>query len=419
MHDTSGWDWSPGKKEVVNTAKFAEGVQWVEEFQASPDGESLAAIVCTDAAEFQVSVNGELWSEEDRFEKAILLRYTQGGQLSAVVSQDMEWSVAVDGERWEEGYGFVMKPFYVADSIVAGVQQDMRYGMTLNGTAWENLYDNANQFSADPSGQKTACAVQTEPLAQADIFKYQAGIFTVAVDGERWDETFVNCYTPVFSADGNSVASQVRRSLYDYSIAVDGKVWGTNYQCVWQPIYNQATGKFLAPVRVAGKWGLADDSGLLWDAKWTQLWNLQITDDGKNIFGVCAPEFGKFTVIKNKAAWAPTFLTVFGLTVAPDGESACAIGRDTHARHSMMVNGKVWPGNWDMLFFPAFSPDSKHVAVRADQGKRQFIVVDGKPYGMDFDQAFDPVFSPDSSKVLIKGVAGGKFVRIVADLNEF
>ena len=418
MHDSSGWDWSPGKKEVVETAKFAEGVQWVEEFYASPDGEKLAAVVCTDAAEFGVSVNGEFWSE-DRYEKAILPRYTPAGALSVVVSQEMEWSVAVDGERWAEGYSFVMKPFYPGESIAAGVQQDMRYGMTLNGQAWETLYDNANQFSADASGQKTAAAVQTEPLAQADIFKFQSGIFTVAVDGVAWDEKFVNCYTPVFTPDGSSVAAQVRRSLYDYTIAVDGKVWGANYQCVWEPVFNPATGKFMAPVRVAGKWGLADESGILWDTTLVQLWHMRVTADGGSIYGICAPKFGQFTVIKNKAPWDVTFDTVTDLTISPDGERACAIGRGDGAQYSMMVDGKVWNGTSDMLFVPAFSPDSAHVAVRADRGGRQFILVDGKAFGTDFDQAFDPVFSPDSSKVLVKGVTGGKFVRIVADLKDF
>ncbi|MGE4552132.1 MAG: electron transfer complex subunit TmcD [Desulfovibrionaceae bacterium] len=418
MIDTSGWDWSPGKREVADTAAFAEGAQWVEEFQASPDGEKLAVVVRTEDEDFAVRINGEDWGE-DRYEKAYNLRFAPDGRLMACVSVDMEWTMAVDGESWPEGYGFIMRPRFVADSVFCGIQQDMRYGCSLNGAAWETLYDNANQFAADAAGEHTAAVIQAEPLAQADIYKYQSGIFTVAVDGTPWAERFVNCYTPVFAPDASKVACQVRRSLYDYTIAVDGKVWGKNYQCVWEPAFNPATGAVVAPVRVGGKWGLAQDNDMIWDPLYFQLWQQQFSPCGKNIFAICAPSFGEFTVIKNKAPWGVTFPVVTDLRLSPDGQRACAIGRDGDARYHLMLDGAVWPGAYDMLFWPVFSPDSAHVAIRADKGGRQVILVDGKPYGEDFEQAFDPAFSPDSKSVLIKGLKNGKFTRIVAALSDF
>lgn len=418
MIDTSGWDWSPGKREVAEAAAFAEGAQWVEEFHASPDGEKLAAVVRTEDQEFVVRVNGEDWSE-DRYEKAFLPKFAPDGRLMVCVSADMEWTVAVDGESWPEGYGFIMRPRFAGESVYCGIQQDMRYGCSLNGEAWETLYENANQYTADAAGAHTAAVVQVEALGQADIFKFQSGVFSVAVDGVAWAERFMNCYTPIFNADGTKVACQVRRSLYDYSVAVDGKVWGKNFQCVWEPCFNPASGAVVAPVRMGGKWGLAQDGDMLWDAKYFQLWQQQISPCGKNIFAICAPRFGEFTVIKNKAPWAATFPVVTDLRVSPDGQRACAIGRDADKHYRMMVDGSVWAGGYDMLFWPAFSPDSAHVAVRADKGGSQAIIVDGKAFGEDFDVAFDPTFSPDSKSVLVKGMKNGKYVRTVAALSEF
>lgn len=417
MQDTKSWNWDPGKRVVIDAAKCSDGVQWLEELYVSPDGERCAAVACTDEAEFGICVNGEFG--EDRYEKAIIPRFTPDGKFAALVSQDMEWFVNVDGENWPEGYGFIWDMKFAGDSISVAVQQDMRYGMALNGETWENLFDNANQFAISPDGKSVGCAVQVEPMGQAEIFKFQSGVYSVAVNGKVWDERFVNCYTPVFNADGSKCAAQVRRSLYDYTIAVNGKVWDKNYNCVWEPVFDPSDGSVVAPVRIAGKWGLDKDGQTFWEPKWTQLWQEQFSADGKNLFAICAPSYGNFTVIKNKASWNPAFPSVTDLVVAPNGESAAVIGRNKDATYQMMVDGKVLDAKYDMLWPAVFSPDSAHVAFLAEKDGQFTIVVDGKPYSESFDRAFMPAFSPDSDKVLIKGVKGTEVSRTVAGLGDF
>ncbi|MBU1248776.1 MAG: WD40 repeat domain-containing protein [Proteobacteria bacterium] len=417
MQDTSGWSWDPGKSVVCDTTKISGEVQWLEELFASPDGEKAGCVACTDDAEFGVYVNDEFW--ENRYEKAITPKFTPDGRLVVTVSADMEWTLAVDGESWPEGYGFVWDHKFAAGKIACAVQQDMQYGMSVDGEIWETLYENANNFVLSPDGSSTACAVQVQRTAAADIGAFKSGVFSIAVDGKAWSEVFMNCYTPCFNADSSSVACQVRRTLSDYSIAVDGKVWDNNFQCVWEPLFHPITGEVFAPVRLGGKWGMAKDGQVIWDAKWTQLWQPQFNADGSNLFAICATDFGKFTVIKNKAPWSATFPVVRDLVMSPDGQRAAVVVKTGKETYGVVVDGKLVGGDYDMLFAPVFSPDSNNVAIRGRKGADWVVVMNGKPYTEGFDRCFDPVFSPDSSMVLIKGATHGKVERIVAPLNQF
>lgn len=416
MQDTSGWNWDPGKRVVADTTAVAGEVQWLEEPYVSPDGEKAACIACTDEAEFGICINGELG--EDRYEKAILPQFAPDGRLVVIVSQDMEWFPYVDGELPEEGYGFLWGTRFAGDTIAICAQQDMRYGMLLNGEPWPNFFENANNWSLSKDGARSCAAVQVKSTAAADIAAFQQGVFSVAVDGVAWDSVFMNCYTPVFNPAGTSVACQVRRTLYDYSIAVDGKGWDKNFPCVWEPAFNPATGAVVAPVRIAGKWGMAQDGDMLWEPKWTQLWQEQFSPDGEKLWAIAAVDFGKFTVAVNKAAWAPTFPVVHDLVLSPDGRRAAAICKDGTV-YRVMVDGKVWDGKYDMLWPAVFSADGANVACVAEKGGEYTVVVNGKPYAESFEHAFTPAFSPDGSKVLVKGAKNGKVERIVADLGQF
>ena len=57
MADNESWDWEPGEKRI-DVGKWRDQFNWVEEPQASPDGEKIAAIVNIDEGEFKVCENG-------------------------------------------------------------------------------------------------------------------------------------------------------------------------------------------------------------------------------------------------------------------------------------------------------------------------------------------------------------------------
>ena len=83
-------------------------------------------------------------------------------------------------------------------------------------------------------GSHTAAVVQTKDFSEAEIFKFQEGCYSVAVDGQAWGHNFVNVWGMAFSPDSKHLAAEVRINLYDYTIAVDGEVWNTTYPSIWQ-----------------------------------------------------------------------------------------------------------------------------------------------------------------------------------------
>lgn len=415
MQNTNGWNWEPGRK-VETYADCAQNSEWLEEWCVSPDGETVARVACTAPAEFALCVNGKL--SENVYEKIICPKFTPDGKLVAFVSQDMEWFLSVDNEVGEEGYGFLWDSMWADGTVAAAVQQDMQYGMIVGGKIWDNLFENGNNFTLSPDGKKSAAVVQVKSLGQADIYTFQEGVFQVAVDGEALGDVFMNVWTPSFNADGSKVAAQVRETLYDYSIAVNGKAWDAKFQTVWEPRFNPKTGGVVAPVRQGGKWGMAEDGKIIWAPKYAQLWHHQLTAEG-DIWAICAPEFGKFALVKNDKPFSQTAAVVYDLAVSPDGKRAAAMARGEDRMFSVLTDTGAWNGKYDMVWQPVFSADSSHTAVRVDRNGRQTVIVDGKAYGEDFDQCFDPAFSPDSSKVLIKALNGDEYIRIVADVSEF
>ena len=90
-------------------------------------------------------------------------------------------------------------------------------------------------------------------MAQADIKKFQEGIFSVAVNGQAWKSKFVNTWTPAVSSDDQQVAVQIRKDLYTYSIAVNDQAWHQNFAMVWEPCFHPLSHEVFAPVRIGGK----------------------------------------------------------------------------------------------------------------------------------------------------------------------
>ncbi|WP_031482997.1 electron transfer complex subunit TmcD [Maridesulfovibrio frigidus] len=417
MPNASTWDWNPGRREVQDVSSWSSKFEWVEEFHASSDGEKVGAVVKTGDMEFTACVNGKVWDE--RYDRVFYLKFSPDSRLTGIVQQEGEWTLSVDGTHWPEMYGYIWGTTFGPDgSIVCAVQQDTEYGMGIDGVLWENFFANANNFALGDDGKSTAAVVQVAPLAQADIETFQKGIYSVAVNGKAWDKVFMNCYTPVFDPKCEKVACQIRKTLYDYTIAIDGKIWQREFQCVWDPCFNPASGAVAAPVRLGGKWGMAQDGEVIWPTKFAQCWHQQFSADGSKLWAIVAPKFGSFTVAVDGTPWSITSPVVIDLAVSPDGNRGAALGKDGTA-YSVLCDGKVWPTSYEMAWKPVFSADSTKVAAKVEKNGRFTVVLDGKPYGQDFDQCWEPAFSPCSTKVLIRAIDGGKFVRIVADVSEF
>ncbi|MCP4687168.1 MAG: WD40 repeat domain-containing protein, partial [Desulfobacterales bacterium] len=215
------------------------------------------------------------------------------------------------------------------------------------------------------------------------------------------------------------LAAEVRLNLYEYTIAVDGKPWDKTFPTVWEPIFHPVDGSVTAPVRVAGKWTLANDGEILWSRMFTQAWHQQYSADGKNLAAIVAPEYGKWTVAVNGAPWS----TVFGdlvadLTFSPDGARAAALGKEGEA-WGVVVDGSRWTNAFDMAWKPVFSPDGAHVAARVEKKGKYTIALDDRLWEKAGEAAWDPVFSPGGDKLLLRSIENGVYHRRVINVSDF
>jgi hypothetical protein len=415
-----GWDWEKGKRTVLPSLAPPENCLWQEEPYVSPDGEHCAAVVRLDDERFGLRVDDERW--ERSFEKAWYPRYAPDGRLTCLVMDDDAWTVAVDGEPWEEGFDFAWGTgFGKGGQIYAAIQQDMRYGFVRDGEAWEALFENANEFSLRGDGKKSAAVVQIAPLKQADLAGFRAGVFSLAVDGQRaWGNSYMNLWTPVFDERGGErVACQARLNAFDYTIVVNDEPWPAVFNCVWAPVFDPVGGALAAPVRQGGRWGMAVDGALFWPARYFQCWNQQWSQDGKHLWAIGAPEFGKFTVLRDDKPWPCAYPSVSELVLSPQGDRAAALADHANEDFLILVDGQAWQGPWDMAWKPVFSPDGRHVAALVRSGGKQYsYLVDNLPLGESFSLAWPPIFSPDSRKVLLRGIQNNALVRLVMQLDD-
>ena len=126
MVDYRTWDWETDEK-CIDMSDWPQKFGWVEEPQASPDGERVAAIVNVDEGEFSVCVNGEQW--ESTFDKCWYLRFSPDGRLTAIVSEMGDWTLAVDGEPWENKFGYVWNTLFSTDGSGIAVAGPAGHGL--------------------------------------------------------------------------------------------------------------------------------------------------------------------------------------------------------------------------------------------------------------------------------------------------
>jgi hypothetical protein len=415
MDDQKHWDWALGTRVVADLQTRKGEFEWREEFQVSPNGERIAAVVKRGDTS-TVCVSGDFWDLE--FEKIWYLRYSPDGRLTALVLVEDEWTLVVDEKLWPNTFTYLWGTTFdrTGENIAAAVQQEMRYGMVCNGRIWESLYQNAASFTLSPSGGSTAAVVQTVSLGQADIETFAKGCYSLAVDGRVWERDFVNLWTPVFDQTGTRVAAQVRTSLHDYTIAVDGKPWSGRYPSVWEPCFD-SQGRVLAPVRPGPGWAVARDGELICKPEFTQLWGLQAMGD--RIYSIVAPRFGRWTVAVDCVPWRNDRAEALDeVTVHPDrGRVAARAKLDN--RWTMLVDERFWGRSYEMIWGPVFSPDGLRVATKVENNGIATVAVDDLLYKEDFDQVWEPVFGPDGDRVLIRAIKGNEYRRIVARLEEF
>lgn len=422
MKNVENWDWTPGKKIVADLSKWRSEYQAVYEPYTSPDGEKIAAIVQDDEESFTVCVNGTVW--EQGFDKIWNLRFLPDGRTVALVSDMAEWSVAIDGTPWENKFEFAWNLQFSQEtsSVTIAAQNARSYFAVTDDIPWESGFTSMNNLAISRNGKIAAAVIQTTQLKEGDIFAFQKGCFTIAVNGTPWKNTFVNAWEIDISADNRLVATEVRRNLYEYTIVINDEAWPNYFSAVWSPRFNPMDNSVTAPVKVAGGWSLAKDGELYWNGRYAQLWHHFYSTDGKKIAAIAAKEFGKWTIAENDRPWELTFdELVTDPVYSPDNRHIACTGK-TDGKWYVAVDGNAWPTAFERIWPPVFSPEGDMVAAKVEINGKFAIAVNGKPIDITFSEAWNPLFSPDGSKLMVNGIGTGedegKFCRYILETDK-
>lgn len=413
MEEKQSWDWDTDLKEIP-VGEWKDRFNWVEEFNVSPDGESIASIVNVDEAAFKICVNGEVWESE--YEKIWGLKPLLDNGFAAFVYGDEEWTLTVNDTEWSNRFDFVWNFQITPDGKHIGFafQKDTEYGMVVNDLPWDQVYANMSGMVLSDIGT-SAAVVQVGPMAAADIDAFKKGMFSIAVNGNAFDKTFLNIWDISFDRTGRNLASGVRLNREAYTIAQNDIIWDRTFQAVWKPVFSHS-GNVLAPVRDAGKWRLFRDNDLFWKKGYDQLWKITLSPSNDDIAAIVAVSFGKWSVAVNDTVWNMTCDTMISdIFYSDNGACLVAVLKDK-GFWNLSVNQSLWHLAADKLFAPCLSPDGSLVAVVIEKQGRYHLVVNNKIIAGNYDFITNPVFSPDQTKILVKGIEKGVYKRRVISI---
>lgn len=422
MHHTVA-DWNSGTRKIADLGQWQEAYPYLEEYYVSPDGERIAAIVQTpEMAEepvFGICENGSL--SEATFDKIYYLRYLPDGRLFALVQDTGEWTAAVDGTAWENRAEFAWNPQFSPSGqhVAIATQNARKYAALLNDVPWENEFGDLSHLTLSPDGQASAGVVQTVPFSEGDIYTFQDGCFTVAVNGQAWGTNFVNAWDIAFSRDARQVAAGVRTSLYEYTVAINGTTWKTRYANMWAPVFSPLNNSVTVPVCQGGKWFLAQDEKIIWETPMVQLWHHKYSPNGKDIAAIAAPQFGRWTIARNGVPWKTTFSdAVTDLVFSPDSLNIACAAKDK-GFWTIVVNGQPWSLRSDRVWAPVFNAVGPQVAAKVQTGKRYAIMLDNRAVVTSEIMVWDPVFSPDGKQMLLRYISDdGHYCRQILPLSN-
>ena len=101
---------------------------------------------------------------------------------------------------------------------------------------------------------------------------------------------------------------------------------------------------------------------------------------------------------------------------SPDGSRIAAVAKDRE-KWRILVDDRLWPGDFDMVYQPVFSPGSDTVAVKVEKAGKFGLVLNGKPWSVKFDAIWEPVFSPDGTHIMVRSIENDVYSRRVMPVS--
>jgi hypothetical protein len=416
MEEKQSWDWNTDEKEIP-VKEWETRFNWVEEPCISPDGERIASIVNVDEMVFGICENGDLWDGE--YEKAWNLRAVPGKGFAACICKDEEWTLAVNGMEWSNLFDFIWDLQISPDGsqISLAFQLDGEYGMVVNDKPWDSLYENINGMVLGNQGT-SAAVVQVGSMAAADVEAFKKGIFSVALNGQAFDQKFLNIWDLSLDKEKQNLAWGVRLNREAYTIAVNDISWENTFQSVWKPEFADQGRSIVAPVRHGGKWKLFKDDQLFWKTGYELLWHVNVCPANNRIAAIVAPSYGKWTVAEDDIIWPISCDTMIrDIHYSQDGSCLVAVIKNK-GTWTLAVDKIVWDLSADKIFTPCISQDGSVVAVAIERQGKNFVAVNNKIITGPYEVMGDPVISPDAGKILVKGIENGVYKRRVISLGS-
>ncbi len=416
MEEKQSLDWDTDLKEIP-VKDWETRFNWVEEPCISPDGEQIASIVNVDEMVFGVCVNGEVW--EGEYEKAWNLRALPNNKFVACICQDEEWTLAVNGKEWSNRFDFIWDLQFTEDGSHIGLafQTDGEYGMVVDDTPWDTLYTNMNGMVLGKDG-RSAAVVQVESVAAADVAAFKKGIFSVALNGKAFEQTFLNVWDISLDEGSQNLAWSSRLTREAYTIVLNDRPWENSFQSVWKPEFADQGNSIVAPVRQGGKWKLFKDDQPFWKTGFEQLWRVNVSGANNRIAAIVAPTFGKWTVAQDDCVWPISIdAMIRDIYYSQDGSCLVAVLKNKGV-WTLAVNGKLWDLSGDKIFTPCISRDGSVVAVVMERCGSFFLAVNNQEITGPHGFMAAPVISPDAQKILVKGIENGIYKRRVISLGS-
>ncbi len=413
MEEVQPWDWKTELKEIP-VKEWKTRFNWVEEFHITPDGESIASVVNVDEMAFDICVNGEV--QERGYEKIWNLVPLPDNRFAAFVCNDDKWTLTVNGTEWSNRFDFVWN-FHITptgEHFGFAFQKDSEYGMAVDDNPWNHLFTNMSGMVLSHTGT-SAAVVQVSPMAAADVEGFKKGLFSLAVDGNLLDKTFLNIWDITFDPTGQNLAAAVRLTREAYTIVQNDTLWDKRFQAVWNPRFSNS-GTVLAPVRDGGKWKLFQDNEPFWEKGYDQLWKITPSPANSDIAAIVSPAFGKWSVAVNDRVWNMSCDTMISDIFYSDNGSCLVALLKNKGVWNLAKNQTLWDLSADKLFTPCISFDGSFVAVVMEKLGKHHLIVNNKTIVTNYDLISSPVFSPDLSKILVKGIENGIYKRRVLSI---
>ncbi|GLI53306.1 electron transfer complex subunit TmcD [Thermodesulfovibrio yellowstonii] len=411
------WDWETKEKFICDVNEYKKKFSFVHELLVSPDGEKLAAAVEIEDKKVTPCINGKTW--DSSYERICFLNFLPNNSIACLVLQNYEWTLAVEENLLEETFDYAWNLQFSKDAstIAFNIKKGDSYGVCINGKVWENLFFDTRDLFISPDGKKTASYVRTKNPQVLDIFSFKEGVWSLAVDGVVWDKNFISVYGCNFSPDSEKVSATVRLSQQEFSVAVNGEIWNEIFPYAWEPLFIDEN-HVCVPVKTQKGFTLAMNGKIIWDKYFVQLWNQRVGPDKKKIATVVATDFGKWTIAVDGIPWNRTFSqAVLPPQFSPDGKKVAAVVRENN-QWTVAVDGIPWKRGFERVWSPQFSPDSSHIVTKAEKEGVYFIVLDGEIGKDTFDVLWEPQFSPDGEKILVRCIKNGRYYRKILTIGE-